>query len=333
MASTTLYSQEGKYKITVRPPSDITDSELDWNYAPFKTFFEILLSDTDSRRVFFQTVNINSPPILFSDPNDLFGENISFPDSGFFRSETIVLFKKNDEPEKIFLRQVVLNLLNKNLIKKDRYSIVYCKDCNEFSIGNGDTSKSRSFHCVRCSKHTRDKKTQNGRVTNVFTFKPEIRDLIFGHPQGKLLEGMVYIEFASSNAILERFDIVQNAQLVLLHYDSEGREIETCGEKDLFLLDKQKILPPIAILSSTSSTSSSEKRQVKDCTDIEIPTIFVCGKAISEKGTIHEKSKKVFDNVLSDPDFPKKLVQYVLDDLVPELTTLSQTTSNESTNV
>lgn len=296
------------------------DSVPDWEYEGFAFLCKELIKNNKARELFLNFYIKENPPLLLSDPDKPFNSKLVFPRSAFFDKETIVLFKKDDPPEKLKLKELITKLIKNDYLKKDKLSIIRCSDCGEFSVGSGDTDKKKSFHCTRCGKPAHKKKSPSKKVISVYAFSPELKDLLFRW-RGRILEGIVYHQCCLDAEINKSFKVIAYPQIQSIKKDSKGQETEIEGseERDIVLIAKQKKIPPIVILAGISSSQRSEKKQVEKCSDLGLPVIFVCARGVSVLSTITSKSIKIFDSVTSDEQFPVSLTNYIIKELLPYL--------------
>lgn len=306
MASKILYSEDA-YEITVREEKQ--DSSLDWDYPGYIILCDLLLKDIDFRLKFFSHYLKTNAPLLLTDPDKPFAsDKIINPTSAFFRPETMIIFRETTDLKEIKFNELTKILIKNNLLKQDSISLVHCKDCNVYFLGMGDTSKARTFHCSKCSKHCLDKSTKD-RIVKIYSYSPEIRDLLFGSSRMKILECIIYRQLKFNIKIQERFDIIASPQIRTKNPDGSTEE---SNERDIVLIDKQNKIKPIVILASVSSSQDSESKQVISCKKKGIPTIFVCGKGVSELSTVFTDSTITFQNVISDPEFPLNIASYII---------------------
>jgi hypothetical protein len=316
MATLLLY-HEKDFEIIKREEG--ADHLPPWEYDKFALLCEALIFDAEVRKIFLDFYLRENPPLLFSDPNLLFDEQTIIPKSGFFADETIILFKNNDLPDKIRFRELVKKLIEKKCIEKDKLSIIRCKNCGGLSIGQGDTSKKNSFFCTKCKTPALKKGTHSKRVVSVYSFSPEIKDLLF-KSRGRILEGLIYYQCCRDEKIKERFQVIPYPQIRRKRINSEGKEIiEDSKERDILLIDREKKIKPIVVLASISSSQMGERKQVEECCELGLPVIFVCSRGVAERSTIIEKSNAVFPNVRVDRTFPGSLSEYIIQKLLPEL--------------
>ena len=321
MATVVLYKDvAGHFEIVKRDDGD-PDSVPYWEYDQYSFLSNALIKDSDARSLFLDYYLKKTPPLLLSDPNSPFDGKFQFPSSAYFDGETIVLFTATDAPEKVRLRELAKQLIEKKYLERDKLSIIHCKnkDCGEFSIGSGDTSKNEGFFCTKCRKPAHTKGSTNKKVTSVYAFSPELRDLLYKW-RGRILEGIVYHQCKNDARIMQRFDVVAYPQLRTIKKIEDGKEIvEASNEKDIVLIDKEKIIPPIVILTSISSSQEDEKRQVQECSRLGLPTIFICARNMSAGSSIKSTCSKVFDNVVDDNNFPASLTDYIIGDYVNKI--------------
>jgi len=312
-----LYNGEN-YKICKRDFKP--DSVPDWEYEGFAFLCKELISNNKARELFLSFYLKENPPLLLSDPDKPFDDKLIFPRSGFFLEETIVLFKKDDPPERLKLKELIKKLIENNYLKKDKLSIIHCPNCKEFSIGSGDTSKKKSFFCTKCGKPVQSKKSPSKKIIGVYTFSPELKDLLFRW-RGRILEGVIYHQCRLDAEIAKSFEVIAYPQIQLIKKDAQGQEtgIEESEERDIILIPKRNKIPPIVILVGISSSQQSEKRQVEKCSNLGLSVIFVCARGVSGFSTIASKSIKIFDNVTSNEQFPVSLTNYITKELVPHL--------------
>lgn len=297
-----LYTdKKGRFEIIKRECKP--DSLPDWKCEEYSILCKELIKNSEARGLFLTSYLGNNPPLLFSDPSYLFNEKLALSRSGFFDSQTIMIFKENDSIEKEKLMELAKKLIEHGYLKKDIFSIIKCNDCKSFSIGGGDTNGKKGFYCTKCGKPGYQKKSPGHRVINAYCFSPLLQDLLFKWP-GRILEGIIYHQCCLDVKINQRFNIESYIRIREKEGESE--------ERDIILIDKENTIPPIVILASLSSSGQNEKRQVGRCYGLGLPVIFVCARGISEPSRITTESIKLFSNVISDNNFPISLTEYIV---------------------
>jgi len=289
------------------------DSLPDWDYEKFKFLCLALIEDGSARALFLEYYLKDNPPLMVSDPVVPFHHSLPIPDTGFLADETIILFKDDDGTEKKRLADLAKKLIEKKYLDQDKLHIIRC-ECGEFSVGSGVQSK-QGFFCTKCRKPA-FKGSKNNRITKVYTFSGELKDLLYRW-RGRILEGLVYHAFKSDQRVENRFYVIAYPQIRTIVWDEKDQErIESTGERDIVLVDREEKLKPIVVLAGITASQTAERKQVMQCSNLDLPVIFICPRGMSQESSISNASTKVFDNVVSDSAFPRSLAEFVVKNFI-----------------
>lgn len=283
---------------------ELEDSDPDWDSPPYALLCTKSIDDVEIRGLFLNNfTKKGNPPLIISDPDSPINPQKCLPsDSAFFDKQTMIILldEEGNQNLKDFFKVLILN----NLLSKDKFSLIYCRDCREYSIGASGAKA--AFHCTKCGTVAQNDKQKNSRVTKLYKFDLELKELLCKSP-GRILEGLIYHQCLKEQKIKDRFNIETSVRLNI------KTDLERSYEIDLVLIDKQNIIKdPIIILASVSSRPE-ETKEVLRCVEQGIETIYVCGRGIGAGTSIRQSGAKVFDNVLGDSNFPKNLTNYILE--------------------